>query len=751
MTAVDTSTSAFATHRSTRSLAVAEVALCAVSVTLVCGFLRLFDSAAFLPRLVGVVLVAHLGAALVRRAGLRVWFAVPLLAALGILAISWIYLRSSISFGLPTPSTIHEARELLADAFGPFARLVAPVPLQPGFEIALAATLWPIAVFGDAAAFSGEAPVQGLVPPTVLFVGSAIFARHHGDLAAATGFAAAVAVFLAAHRGWRTTRRSWVAGDATRGGRRLAATGAALGLVAVAIASLGVTAAEPSTAGWVDLRELGRAPRPIQVANPLVGVGNLLGARANDLLFTVEADAAHYWRLTSLEDYDSATQQWRTKRSYREVESGARLGDSRPGRGVKVERSRITVASLPGIWLPAPFRPTSVDANVELRFDDDSGSVIVGGRGSVPPITYEVRSEIPGPVERTDGATPSGKVASVYLTNPGEHPVVAALLDEVIAGTHSRLEALRALQDWFRTDFTYDVGVDYSRDADPTTAFLEARRGFCQQFASTFAVMSRMLGVPSRVAVGFTYGNPTGAERDGRQRFEVHGRQAHAWPEVYLDGAGWVAFEPTPGRGNPDTESATQVTAAQDDGDSTPGVPTTTTALAPIAPPATAAEPPTTTAAPQPKVSTPPIPTDDGPLGLTWLWVTLVAVGAMGLATLARLGWVRRRRAAVDGTATDRVRTAWHNSCEWLALVDVAPRKSETPAEFGARASRVVEGVELCALAEIETARCFGQDLIGPQQAADAERIAEAVGVAVASRTTRRAHLAHALGIARRN
>src|SRR5699024_8203382 len=56
------------------------------------------------------------------------------------------------------------------------------------------------------------------------------------------------------------------------------------------------------------------------------------------------------------------------------------------------------------------------------------------------------------------------------------------------------------------------------------------------------AAMARSLGIPARIGVGFTAGTPTG---DGE--YEVRMNQAHAWPELYFEGAGWVRFEPTPG------------------------------------------------------------------------------------------------------------------------------------------------------------------------------------------------------------
>ena len=83
------------------------------------------------------------------------------------------------------------------------------------------------------------------------------------------------------------------------------------------------------------------------------------------------------------------------------------------------------------------------------------------------------------------------------------------------------------------------------------------RKGYCEQFAGTFAAFARSLGLPARVAVGFTQGTlgPDGL-------YHVEGKHAHAWPEVYFSGIGWVPFEPTPTRGAPGDEIFTGVPTA---------------------------------------------------------------------------------------------------------------------------------------------------------------------------------------------
>jgi hypothetical protein len=70
----------------------------------------------------------------------------------------------------------------------------------------------------------------------------------------------------------------------------------------------------------------------------------------------------------------------------------------------------------------------------------------------------------------------------------------------------------------------------------------EQRRGYCEQFSSSLAVMARSLGIPARVATGYAPGeyNPfTGY-------YDVRASDAHAWVEVYFPGYGWSTFDPTP-------------------------------------------------------------------------------------------------------------------------------------------------------------------------------------------------------------
>ena len=106
--------------------------------------------------------------------------------------------------------------------------------------------------------------------------------------------------------------------------------------------------------------------------------------------------------------------------------------------------------------------------------------------------------------------------------------------------------AVLALESWFRQrgGFRYEEKPPRAIDVPPLVQFVtESRAGYCQHFAGAMTVMLRLLGIPARVAVGFT----SGRYEDGIWTVTDH--NAHAWVEVWFPSHGWVPFDPTPGRG----------------------------------------------------------------------------------------------------------------------------------------------------------------------------------------------------------
>jgi hypothetical protein len=220
---------------------------------------------------------------------------------------------------------------------------------------------------------------------------------------------------------------------------------------------------------------------------------------------------------------------------------------------------------------------------------------------------------------------------------------------------------------------------------------------------------------------------------------------------VYLDGAGWVPFEPTPGRGNPDATQLTGVAPAQDgQAVSTAPATTTTTALGSGITPTTVATDGRVDLQDTARRVAPVASEGTGRAG----WVLLGLVGLLVVALAGRLGWVamrRRRRRGSTSTPDGRARAAWVEACDWLEVVRLRRRPDETPSEFGARASDAVDLAELRRLADVETLRLFGDRPIDAADADVAQEVADQVRTTVLTRTDRRRRIEHALGWPRQN
>ncbi|MBA2361388.1 MAG: transglutaminase domain-containing protein [Actinobacteria bacterium] len=159
-------------------------------------------------------------------------------------------------------------------------------------------------------------------------------------------------------------------------------------------------------------------------------------------------------------------------------------------------------------------------------------------------------------VERFVDAPPFGATAREGLVEQlfAENPDLAAYeplyrqARRVVGSPRNPYAAAVALEAWFRTggDFRYDEHPPVRAAAPPLVAFVTGhRRGYCQQFAGSMALMLRYLGIPARVAAGFT----TGRFDETTGEWTVADTDAHTWVEVWFEGYGWLPFDPTPGRG----------------------------------------------------------------------------------------------------------------------------------------------------------------------------------------------------------
>ena len=112
-----------------------------------------------------------------------------------------------------------------------------------------------------------------------------------------------------------------------------------------------------------------------------------------------------------------------------------------------------------------------------------------------------------------------------------------------VAGEGDPLTRLKRLRDHLRTNLGYSLRTDNPRDLEPLENFLfHEKRGHCEYFASAAALLARALGMPSRIAYGWS----GGTYYENSNLFVFRSREAHAWTEVLLEGHGWTVLDATP-------------------------------------------------------------------------------------------------------------------------------------------------------------------------------------------------------------
>lgn len=201
-------------------------------------------------------------------------------------------------------------------------------------------------------------------------------------------------------------------------------------------------------------------------------------------------------------------------------------------------------------WLPMPYPASKVNIKGSWRYEP-VGRTLVGDHGqNTRGAQYTVTSLIVQPTaeQLASAPEPSAALKREFTKVPDSLPgLVAKTARKVTEGSTNHYEQAVKLQDYFAVNggFTYNTQVQVGSGSAAIARFLKDKEGFCVHFSFAMASMARTLGIPARVAVGFTPGSP---QADGSMSVGL--RDAHAWPELYFEGVGWTRFEPTPNRGS---------------------------------------------------------------------------------------------------------------------------------------------------------------------------------------------------------
>ena len=126
---------------------------------------------------------------------------------------------------------------------------------------------------------------------------------------------------------------------------------------------------------------------------------------------------------------------------------------------------------------------------------------------------------------------------------------VRSLADNVVGSIESPYDKANAIENYLRGNYPYNLRVEPPPfDKDGVDHFLfTLKEGYSEYFGSSMSVLLRTVGVPARLAVGYTTGDRIGDQ----DVFAVTDSHSHAWVEVYFPGFGWIPFEPTPGEALP--------------------------------------------------------------------------------------------------------------------------------------------------------------------------------------------------------
>lgn len=698
----------------------ATVAVAIVSAVTALSFGRVFVGGHLVSRLVVLALVVHAVAFGLRTTRLSAWVAVPLtyLAVLVVMARS--HHADTLSAGwIPSRATLSAIGSDVEVVWREFPTALVPVPDTGPFAALAALGIGLVAATADLMGFRADGRIEALMPATVVFVTLAgVDARDSRvGLAATWLFCALVALALlrALH-----SRRTTTVVRSNGPGPAISRLGLAAGMAGMATMAALVVAPRLPGAGdeaLVDARREGN--EVTEVVSPLVDIRSRLVERSRRVLFHVSATAPAYWRLTSLARFNGTT--WGLVDDDLDDTSGI-LG----GAAGTTVRQTFEIEALGGPLAPAAFTPVEVDGGDDMAYVANTATLVATGDGLSNGMRYGVTSIVATPTpELLAGATSSSPPDPIYLELPDDFPIeLRSLAAEITAGSTGPYAQALALQGYFRT-FEYTIDTPPGHSDDAMLAFIERRSGYCEQFAGTFAAFARAIGLPARVAVGFT---PGGLDQSGR--YEVRGRNAHAWPEVWFDGIGWLSFEPTPGRGQPGADVYTGLSPAQeanDPGDAGTGGATTATTVArapgaPTIPPGergAPGDPATPDSVPAPQTT--PAGGNDSPVAL-WVLGILAVIGAWALVMPPTVQWfVRRRRRR----PVERVVGAWAAAATALGLVGAAHRPSDTPIEHANRAARLTgfDPVTLRELAAGATTAVYSPRSIDTSTAARCERL----------------------------
>jgi hypothetical protein len=436
----------------------------------------------------------------------------------------------------PLPATIVDA---LINAVPRTLTALIPVEPAPDTVVVPVFLTWLAATLACEFAIRYGRTLLGCLPPTLLY-GAGLYLvgpNADGGTVYAVAFcvlAAAALAVTAAPPERRPDRDAVVDGPAPSKAPALMGAVVTTCILLAAVALLGPAAARLVTASPGDPREYVEPPRLTDIdLNPLVRIA-AWSKYPDQELFEADTSGDSWMRLAVLTEYDGTT--WQAEGDFRTA------GTVIPGSGDANFSADVEIIGLGGKLVPAAADPatiTGLPVAVNL-----ASRCLLTPDGLATGSTYHVESAlVTADPAAAETARPDLTDAGTVAVPPGTPEIMATIADYVRTTYDTPYERAQGLADFLAQHYAYNPEAPSGHDLPALGFFLGSpadaggQRGTSEHFAAAYAIIARLIGLPSRVVVGFEV--PGGSST-------VTAGQGSAWPEIKFDGAGWVRFDPMP-------------------------------------------------------------------------------------------------------------------------------------------------------------------------------------------------------------
>lgn len=294
---------------------------------------------------------------------------------------------------------------------------------------------------------------------------------------------------------------------------------------------------------------------------------------------SMPSDAPSYhWRMLSYDSYDGVKWERSTKgkafnlsfdsqtRTYdlsqlytKKLDEAVDTSGHQP-RTIRVYMEPLGVSQGPQIWpmqsyvlpqtIPLPFNPKAAWLRYDTRYQD----IYIQQRNEVgivmemaihPEPDRALYEDVVFNLETKQGAIEFANIEP-FLQLPEGMGRMRQLAEQVTATATTPYKKAAIIEEYLKANYTYTTNLPQVDKNNPVEGFLfDSKKGHCEFFATSMALMLRAAGVPSRVVNGFL----GGVWNSAGEYMAVRQGDAHAWVEVYIPEYGWVPFDPTPSAG----------------------------------------------------------------------------------------------------------------------------------------------------------------------------------------------------------